>query len=284
MAVRIKKLKKIKNNLKKDKVLLIEIIISILVLFLVVLLAVYSIITPRYWVTFNSNGGTSITSKLVKQNKVLSEPKPPIREGYEFVGWYYNDQIYDFDTEIISNIELVAHWKVEKQDIQIKDISLNAKSFSMLPNTDVTLHVSIEPKIDTELYWESTNTDVLVVDNNGKVSAKEEGKAIVRVTSMNNITDEVEIIVDKNAISLQKIYLSEREILLEKGTTKRLQLTFYPHNASNQNVVWMSDNTDVVSVSQTGEIIAKQAGEAIIVVTSLDDKKTTNCKVVVIEL
>ena len=38
-------------------------------------------------------------------------PKEPIKNGYEFDGWYYNGIKYNFDKVVSSNITLEARWK-----------------------------------------------------------------------------------------------------------------------------------------------------------------------------
>ncbi len=41
-----------------------------------------------YTVKFNSNGGSSVTSKTAIYNSTISQPKSPTRKGYAFIGWY----------------------------------------------------------------------------------------------------------------------------------------------------------------------------------------------------
>ncbi|MFB7139777.1 InlB B-repeat-containing protein [Gottfriedia sp. NPDC056225] len=41
-----------------------------------------------YTVKFNSNGGSSVTSKTAIYNGTISQPKSPTRKGYVFLGWY----------------------------------------------------------------------------------------------------------------------------------------------------------------------------------------------------
>lgn len=41
----------------------------------------------------------------------------PVKEGYQFVGWYFENELYDFNTQVTKNITLVAHY--EKEFIQM---------------------------------------------------------------------------------------------------------------------------------------------------------------------
>lgn len=62
-----------------------------------------------YRVEFNTNGGNMISFKEVLPNKIVSKPIP-VREGYTFVGWYYQGVLFDFNTKINHNYVLVAKW------------------------------------------------------------------------------------------------------------------------------------------------------------------------------
>ena len=63
-----------------------------------------------YTVTFDSNGGSKISSVDIKKGKTVSKPTNPVKEGYEFICWEYNGEEYNFDTKIEANILLRAKW------------------------------------------------------------------------------------------------------------------------------------------------------------------------------
>ena len=69
----------------------------------------------EYTVTFNSNGGTSVTKQTIEEGKTATAPKNPTYTGYTFLGWYLNGEKFDFSTAITSNITLKAEWK--KNDV-----------------------------------------------------------------------------------------------------------------------------------------------------------------------
>lgn len=67
----------------------------------------------KYTVTFNSNGGSKVSSQIVVEGNKVSKPQNPTREEYTFVGWTLNGSEYNFNTSVKSNITLVANWKEE---------------------------------------------------------------------------------------------------------------------------------------------------------------------------
>lgn len=64
-----------------------------------------------YTVTFDSNGGNKVDSKTVVEGEKVTKPNDPTRSGYTFEGWTLNGNVYDFNSEVKSNITLVAKWK-----------------------------------------------------------------------------------------------------------------------------------------------------------------------------
>jgi len=62
-----------------------------------------------------------------------------------------------------------------------------------------------------------------------------------------------------------------------------LQATIAPYNATNREVIWSSSNPQVATVEANGEVTAKQAGQAIITVTTVDGNKTASSEVTVME-
>lgn len=81
-----------------------------------------------YKVTFDSNGGSSVSSQTVEKGETAKKPTDPTREGYTFDGWFIDinsDDEYSFSTKVTKNITLVAKW--------IKD---EAKAYTITFNTD----------------------------------------------------------------------------------------------------------------------------------------------------
>lgn len=66
----------------------------------------------NYTVTFDSDGGSPVPSQRIEKGKVVREPEKPTKDGYEFNGWYYNDNRFNFTSTINSNITLKAKWRV----------------------------------------------------------------------------------------------------------------------------------------------------------------------------
>ena len=69
-----------------------------------------------FTVTFNSQGGTSVSSQTVVANSTLTEPTKPTRSGYIFDGWYTDNKYTtkwifgSSGTKVTKDITLYAKW------------------------------------------------------------------------------------------------------------------------------------------------------------------------------
>ena len=74
----------------------------------------------KYTVTFNSDGGSSVSKQTVEEGKKATEPKAPTKKGYTFKGWYLGSTKYNFSNKVTKNITLTAKWeKVEEQETPV---------------------------------------------------------------------------------------------------------------------------------------------------------------------
>ena len=69
-----------------------------------------------YTVTFNSQGGSAVSSQTVNHGGLVSKPTDPTKAGYTFGGWYKEagcTTAWDFDTDTVtSNVTLYAQWNI----------------------------------------------------------------------------------------------------------------------------------------------------------------------------
>lgn len=81
-------------------------------------------------VHFNSNGGSDLKDKYLLTGNKLVKPEDPIREGYNFAGWYTNlslTKAYNFDNPVTENITLYANWSNVNDDPVTDDPINNEK-------------------------------------------------------------------------------------------------------------------------------------------------------------
>ena len=81
----------------------------------IVVIVLYGVANNGYVVTFDSKGGTDVPSQDAMYADYVIEPEDPTREGYEFTGWYSDENcIYLWDMEngqISQSMTLYAGWE-----------------------------------------------------------------------------------------------------------------------------------------------------------------------------
>ena len=104
--------------------------------------------TNYYTVTFDTDGGSSIDSVVVKDGEKLNKPNNPSKDGYSFVNWEYNDTEYNFDNVVTSNLTLKAIWK--------KNSTTNENSSS---GNTTTSKINLNNNISATVYTKSTGNE-----------------------------------------------------------------------------------------------------------------------------
>ena len=83
-------------------------------------------------------------------------------------------------------------------------------------------------------------------------------------------------------IPVEGVTLNEQNVTLKIGESTTLEATITPDNATNKNVTWNSEDSDIASVDDDGQVIAQGEGETTITVTTEDGEKTATCQVTVL--
>ena len=86
-------------------------------------------ITPQS-VTFNSNGGSSVSTAYVNNGATVSKPSNPTKTGYTFGTWQLSGSDYNFSTTVTDNITLDATWNVKTTAITLSKNNSDAAGSS----------------------------------------------------------------------------------------------------------------------------------------------------------
>nr|WP_308759142.1 Ig-like domain-containing protein [uncultured Anaerotignum sp.] len=168
--------------------------------------------------------------------------------------------------------------------VSVAGVSLDKTEIVLVEGSNQTLTATVEPTNATNknVTWSSDHEAVATVDQNGTVTARRGGQAIITVTTADGsktatCTVRVRIQIGE---PVQSVGLNKTELALEVGKTGTLEAKVEPSDATNKNVTWSSSNPEFATVDN-GVVTAVSAGEAIITVTTEDGAKTATCKVTV---
>ena len=177
-----------------------------------------------------------------------------------------------------SNISATCQVEVKQlvTDINLIDMQINVGE-----TKQVQAEVLPENANEKALTWSSSDNTIATVDSNGNVIGISKGTATITATAKDSsnvsATCEVEVKQQVADISLNKIELS-----LYIGREEKLTATVIPDNVNDPTLTWSSDNEDVATVDQNGNVKAISQGKAVITVTANDGSgKTATCTVTV---
>lgn len=87
-----------------------------------------------YQIIFDTSGGSKIDIIEVTEGKKVDKPQDPIREGYLFVGWLLNDEVYDFNSKVEEDITLEAQWQEIQPEVNYYLVSFDTSGGSSVNN------------------------------------------------------------------------------------------------------------------------------------------------------
>ncbi len=166
-------------------------------------------------------------------------------------------------------------------NVPVTGVTLNKKSITLAKGHSYTLKATVLPDeaSDKSLIWSSSNPKVASVNKSGKVTSKGAGTAVITVkTTDGGYTAKCTV---KVTVPVTGVTLNKKSIKLAKGHTYTLKATVLPSDAQNKAVTWSSSNTKVATVSSAGKVTGKNAGTAVVTVTTKDGSFKANCKITV---
>ncbi len=104
-----------------------------------------------YTITFDTAGGSSIDSIVVKENDMITKPDNPTKEGYTFLGWYIADEEFNFEDLVKSDLTLVAKWEENKN-------SSSGSSSSGETTTNNNSKINLNNNLSATVYTKSTGS------------------------------------------------------------------------------------------------------------------------------
>lgn len=168
----------------------------------------------------------------------------------------------------------------EPEIINVKGVTLNKSNLAMEKGDAEVLTATLNPTNSTNknVTWTSNNDNVVVVNQNGKVTAIGEGTAVVTVrTEDGGYTASCNIRVSLPNTNVTGVVLNKTGMTLKKEEEYLLRADVIPYNATNQKVSWTSNATQVATVDQEGKVKAVGAGKATITVTTADGNYKATC-------
>lgn len=186
---------------------------------------------------------------------------------------------------VLSSSGIVAKCEILVNPVVIGKLSLSSSALDLVPGESQTLTAILQPAdADAEISWSSSHSDVASVDDNGRVTARKGGSAVITALTPDGISAACSVTVASTPMT--EAFLTETAISGFAGETHALTYTFSPAQASPAEFLWVSDDADIAAVNAaTGEITFMSAGTTTVRGTATDGSELTlACEVAVSEI
>lgn len=162
--------------------------------------------------------------------------------------------------------------------VTVSEVTLNSTSLTLgVGKSSTALRAAVSTNADAVASWKSSNTNVVKVDNKGKLTAgSRTGTATITVTTRAGATATCRVTVK---LMTTKLTMSKTKLELVQGKSATLKVTRTPSKAT-EKISWSSSNPKVASVTQSGKVRAKKTGTVTITAKAANGVKAT-CKVTI---
>ena len=146
-----------------------------------------------------------------------------------------------------------------ERDIPVLSVTVTPTELTLQVGTSSTLAHTVYPSDATNrsVRWETANPAIATVDN-GRVTAVEEGTTTITViTECGDRRNTATVTVVRGVTGVALSTNADTRLI---GETLTLVATLTPENATNQNVRWESDHSNIASVDNNGVVTMVGAG------------------------
>lgn len=154
--------------------------------------------------------------------------------------------------------------------VNAKKITLNKKSITLEVGKSQTLKASVSPSNTTykKVKWSSNDKEIATVTSTGKVIAVGAGRTIITAKTSNGKKAMCKVTVKESGPT--DVNIIEDDITLDMEDEYTLQVTISPVSEADAELTWYSDDEDVVSVDDEGNLFPMNEGSAIITVETVN--------------
>lgn len=168
---------------------------------------------------------------------------------------------------------LVFYWLIDKETFYFLDDKIHIST-----NTSYAIEVIGKSvgKTNEDFTWESSNPDIISVDEHGTVSALQQGVATITATSKLGLVTR-SIRVSASDFLIYSIVFENERMVINQGEEINLQPILNGEKNIRTNLTWVSSDASIASVDENGKVTGKSAGS--IYITAIDEYSEHSAKV-----
>ena len=180
----------------------------------------------------------------------------------------------------VSNVgkQWSIHVRVPSTKVVLKTTSAADTKLYMLAGNSYQLRYNISPDpqdpngTEDKVTFKSSKKKVATVDENGLITAKKKGKAVITIKTESGKTDKITVNVVKKELASGKITVKTASV--KKGKTVRLKLKL-KKSKSTDTLTYAVNKPKLATIDEFGYLKALKKGTVKVTVTSSSGAKTT---------
>lgn len=188
-----------------------------------------------------------------------------VPEGYE------DDYTYSATWEDWMNIKPLTE-NVLVSSITLSQTEANMKATETLP---LSATVGSENAVNKSLIWKSSNEAIATVSAGGVITANAVGNATITAIAADGSGVKATCDITVVPTLAESISLDQPTLTLKKKRTAHLVATISPVTTTNKSLTWKSDNPEIATVDNEGNVKTLTAGETTIKVSANDGSGIT---------
>lgn len=188
-----------------------------------------------------------------------------VPEGYE------DDYTYSATWEDWMNIKPLTE-NVLVSSITLSQTEANMKATETLP---LSATVGSENAVNKSLIWKSSNEAIATVSAGGVITANAVGNATITAIAADGSGVKATCDITVDPTLAESISLDQPTLTLKKKRTANLVATISPVATTNKSLTWKSENPEIATVDNEGNVKTLTAGETTIKVSANDGSGIT---------
>lgn len=250
---------------------------------------------------YNVNGGTQINSLAIECGAKISEPNHPNKEGFEFLGWYIDDEKVNFDKLYLNeSLTIEARWKA-KENIEIVIVRFDTKGGNDINGIEVAKDTKLTPPLEPKKegyvfkYWSyndkrfdfmndiSENIMLVAVwEKEIEKNPNSDSSNNSNNNSNNNNDDSSNMpsTLEKCTYEIKDLNSEYNGKIpnFDVGLGEKRQIYsyfgFWSYNYNSCDIIYKTENSSIATVSSDGTITGKKLGSTYLDICVVD--KSTN--------
>lgn len=188
-----------------------------------------------------------------------------VPEGYE------DDYTYSATWEDWMNIKPLT------ENVLVSSITLSQKEANMKATETLPLSATVgsENAVNKSLIWKSSNEAIATVSEEGVITANAVGNATITAIAADGSGVKASCDITVDPTLAESISLDQPTLTLKKKRTANLVATISPVTTTNKSLTWKSDNPEIATVDNEGNVKTLTAGETTIKVSANDGSGIT---------